>query len=61
MDKKVGLIPPHRHCYVCGSSIGTEDVFCSDACEKRFKSTRRTQRLVLIVLVVVVVIIFGMI
>jgi predicted nucleic acid-binding Zn ribbon protein len=36
------LVPSHKHCKVCGTSIPPEDTTCSKACaEKRAQSIRQ--------------------
>lgn len=44
---------PHRHCIICGKVVGSNELFCSDACEKRYKGTRRVQRIFLIGLIAI--------
>ncbi|ABK14972.1 hypothetical protein Mthe_1190 [Methanothrix thermoacetophila PT] len=42
---RMAEIAPHRHCVVCGNAIGSEESFCDELCESRFRSAQRKQQI----------------
>jgi predicted nucleic acid-binding Zn ribbon protein len=46
---KAANLAPHKHCVVCGNSIGKDESFCDELCESKFKSAQRRQQLIFVV------------
>ncbi len=38
------VIPPHRHCIVCGKAVELDKHFCSEECEETYEKERKRQR-----------------
>ncbi len=55
----VGLnkVAPHRHCIVCGKTVGEEETFCDEVCESKYKSAQRRQMLFFAVFVILLILI----
>ncbi|MCD5409236.1 MAG: DUF2116 family Zn-ribbon domain-containing protein [Methanocellales archaeon] len=45
-------IIPHRHCAICGKSVESSEMFCSDECSKKYGDARKRQKLMFILLIV---------
>jgi predicted nucleic acid-binding Zn ribbon protein len=48
---------PHKHCIVCGNTVGAEESFCDELCESKYKSAQRRQQILFIIFVVLLLLI----
>lgn len=46
-------IMPHKHCLVCGNAVRSEENFCDELCESKFKSAQRKQQLLFLAFLVI--------
>lgn len=37
-------VVPHKHCVVCGKTVGPEESYCSTECEEEMIKSRKKQR-----------------
>jgi len=50
-------VAPHKHCIVCGNTVGEEESFCDEVCESKYKSVQRRQQLLFVVFIVLLALI----
>ncbi|MBI4288446.1 MAG: DUF2116 family Zn-ribbon domain-containing protein [Chloroflexi bacterium] len=43
-DSQWSAVPSHKHCVVCGKSVGTEKDICSPECENTLVTRRKSQK-----------------
>jgi predicted nucleic acid-binding Zn ribbon protein len=48
---------PHKHCVVCGNAVRTNENFCDELCESKFKSAQRRQQLLFAAFIVLMALI----
>lgn len=44
MPKQNPNVAPHKHCIVCGKTVGLEETYCSTECEEEMSKSRKKQR-----------------
>lgn len=44
MSNQMPNVEPHKHCVVCGKTVGPEEIYCSTECEEEMSKRRKKQR-----------------
>ncbi len=52
-DDQMTDIVPHKHCLVCGNSVRTDENFCDELCESKYKSAQRKQQIMFIIFIII--------